>query len=138
MSVAALPLDSLTLTLPTRRWFPCRWRHLRWCPLLGMTTDGEERAFHVPQSSSRSNLTLIDRSSGSDPKAVEPRPGHQGMEKMPQSKQNQNGTPPNADDDDEEPQDEVVRLHGRLGYQVVNGTPFVLVLWYPTWELSDE
>jgi hypothetical protein len=92
-----------------------------------MTTDGEERAFHVPQNSGRSDLAPIDRSSSSDPKAGEPHPRHQGMEKMPQSKPNQNGTLPNADDDDEEPQDEVVWLHGRLGYKVVNGTPFVLV-----------
>jgi hypothetical protein len=25
-----------------------------------------------------------------------------------------------------------------LGYTVVNGKPFVLVPWYPTWEAPDE
>jgi hypothetical protein len=41
--------------------------------------------------------------------------------------------------DDDEPQDEVVWLYGRLlSYKVVNGKPLVLVPWYPTWEPPDE
>jgi hypothetical protein len=59
------------------------------------------------------------------------------MEQM--SRSNSNGTHFNTDDDDDEPQDEIAWLHGRLlGYKVVNGKPLVLVPWYPTCEPPDE
>jgi hypothetical protein len=58
------------------------------------------------------------------------------MEKMPQSNRNRNLT---YSDDDDEPQDEVVWLYGRLlGYKVVNGKPLVLIPWDPTWEPPDK
>jgi hypothetical protein len=44
-----------------------------------------------------------------------------------------------ADDDQESLQDEIVWPHGHLlDYKVVDGKPFVLVPWHPTWEPPDE
>jgi hypothetical protein len=55
------------------------------------------------------------------------------------ARSNPDGAHLSADDGQDEPQDQIMLGHGPpLDYKVVNGNPFVLVPWFPTWEPPEN
>lgn len=103
-----------------------------------LTSGGKGRASaDAMQSFGHDNSAYSDSRSGSSLNPEKSPPRFQDNENL--SCSNFRVNFPHPGDDQDEVEEEIVWLHGRLlGYKVVNGKPFVRVPWYPTWEPPDE